>query len=106
MREDEKMFQIGVWSLGLVLLMTSALQVCYRTQNRARNRIRAEIVETQQEYAANQANFAAYVRPEILRNLVVSIAPKSEVISFKKSVTIDQLPMREVPQPAGEDTNV
>ncbi len=104
--EDEKMFQIGLWSLGVVLLLTSSLQVCYRTQNRARNRIRAEIVHIQQEYAANQANFASYVRPEILRNLVVSIAPKSEVISFNKSVAIEQLPMRELPQQQGEDTNV
>ncbi len=106
MSEDEKMFQIGLWSLGIVLLMASALQVCYRTQNRARNRIRAEIVQTQQEYAANQANFAAYVRPEILRNLVVSIAPKSEVISFNKSVAIDQLPMRQIPQPEDANTDV
>ncbi len=103
MSDDEKMFQIGLWSLGVVLLLASCLQVCYRTQNRVRNRIRAEIVEVQQEYAANQANFASYVRPEILRNLVVSIAPKAEVISFNKSVTIDQLPMRVVAQGESAD---
>ena len=32
-----------------------------------------------------------YVRPEILRNLVVSIAPKSEVVSFKKSVAVNEI---------------
>ncbi len=95
MSEDEKMFQIGIWSLGAVILLTVGLQVCYRTQNRARDRVRAEIVRTQQEIASAQANFASYVRPEILRNLVTSIAPKSEVISFNKSVSIDQLPARE-----------
>lgn len=94
MNEDEKMFQIGMWSLAAVLLLTIGLQVCYRTQNRARNNVRAEIVRTQQEIAVAQANFASYVRPEILRNLVVSVAPKSEVISFHKSVAIDDLPDR------------
>ncbi len=95
MGEDEKMFQIGIWSLGAVVLLTVGLQVCYRTQNRARNRVRADIVQTQQEIAVAQANFASYVRPEILRNLVVSIAPKSEVISFHKSVAINELPDKE-----------
>lgn len=98
MNQDEKMFQIGMWALGAVLVLSVGLQVCYRTQNRSRNRVRADIVRTQQEYAALQANFASYVRPEILRNLVVSIAPKSEVISFHKAVSIDELPFREVKQ--------
>jgi len=96
MSEDEKMFQIGVWSLGVVILLTIVLQVCYRTQNRARDRVRAEIVRLQQETAIAQANFASYVRPEILRNLVTSIAPKAEVIGFNKTVAIDDLPNRGV----------
>jgi len=94
MNEDEKMFQIGLWSLGAVLLLTIGLQVCYRTQNRSRDHVRHQIVQTQQEIAARQANFASYVRPEILRNLVISITPRAEVISFHKSVAIDDLPMR------------
>ncbi len=94
MREEEKMFQIGIWSLGVVILLTIGLQVCYRTQNGARDRVHSQIVRTQQEIAVAQANFASYVRPEILRNLVTSIAPKSEVISFNKSVTIEDLPNR------------
>ncbi len=96
MNEDEKMFQIGLWALGGVFLLTVGLQVCYRTQNRARNRVRAEIVQTQQEIATRQASFASFVRPEILRNLVVSVAPKSEVISFNKTVTAEELPNRVV----------
>lgn len=95
MGEDEKMFQIGLWACVLVSVLAAVLQVCYRTQNRARNRVRAEIVKTQQEIAVAQANFASYVRPEILRNLVVSVYPKTEVISFHKSVAIDDLPNRE-----------
>lgn len=95
MGEDEKMFQIGLWACILVSVLAAVLQVCYRTQNRARNRVRAEIVKTQQEIAVGQANFASYVRPEILRNLVVSVYPKTEVISFHKSVAIDDLPNKE-----------
>lgn len=98
MGEDEKMFQIGLWAFVLVSVLAAVLQVCYRTQNRARNRVRAEIVETQQEIAVAQANFASYVRPEILRNLVVSVAPKSEVISFHKSVSINDLSNKELQQ--------
>jgi len=94
MTEDEKMFHIGMWAFGAVLALTIVLQVCYRTQNKARDRVRREIVATQQETARLAANFASYVRPEILRNVVVSIYPKSEVISFHKSVGIDELPQR------------
>ncbi len=95
MHDDEKMFQIGVWSVGIVLMMTVVLQVAFRTQNRQINRVRREIVATQQQIAVAEANFAAYVRPEILRNLVVSVAPKSEVISFNKSVAIGELKVKE-----------
>ena len=95
MRDDEKMFQIGIWSMGIVLLMTVILQVAFRTQNRQMNRTRREIVQTQQKIAVAEANFASYGRPEILRNLVVSVEPKSEAIGFNKFVTINDLPLRD-----------
>ncbi len=95
MRDDEKMFQIGIWSMGVVLLMTVILQVAFRTQNRQMNRTRREIVQTQQKIAVAEANFASYVRPEILRNLVVNVEPKSEAIGFNKFVTINDLPLRD-----------
>ncbi|MBQ4070248.1 MAG: hypothetical protein IJD52_02645 [Alphaproteobacteria bacterium] len=96
MNEDEKMFQIGLWAMGIMMMVTVGLQVCFRTQHRTRNSVRREIVQTQQAIAVAQANFAAYVRPEILRNLVVSVAPKSEVVSFQKSVAIQDLPNKEL----------
>ncbi|MBR2412611.1 MAG: hypothetical protein IKB10_03030 [Alphaproteobacteria bacterium] len=95
MHDDEKMFQIGVWSLGVVLMMTVTLQVAFRTQNRQINRVRREIVQTQQKIAVAEANFASYVRPESLRNLVNGLAPKSETISFNKAVSINDLKNRE-----------
>jgi hypothetical protein len=95
MGDDEKMFQLGAWSFGIVLFLSVVLQVSYRTQDRQLNRVRRDIVQTQQKVAMAEASFASYVRPEILRNMVVTIAPKSEVVSFQKSVTIDKLPTRE-----------
>lgn len=91
MGEDEKMFHIGMWAVGAVVMLTVGLQVCYRTQNRARDAVRREIVRTQQEIAVAEASFASYVRPEILRSMVVTIAPKSESISFNKTVSIAEL---------------
>ena len=96
MKDEDKMLKIGGWSLGVVLLACVVLQVGYRTQNRQINRVRREIVQTQQKIAVAEANFASYVRPEILRNLVVSVAPKSEPVSFNKSVVIAELPNRDV----------
>lgn len=95
MTEDEKMFHIGMWLFGSVLALTIVLQVCYRTQNRALDRVRREIVETQQRSAQLEANFASYVRPEVLRNVVGGLYLKAEAISFHKSVSIEDIPVRE-----------
>ena len=95
MRDDEKMFQIGVWSLGVVLMLSVTLQVAFRTQGRQINRVHREIIHVQQKIAVAEANFASYVRPESLRNLVNGLAPKSETISFNKAVSINDLKNRE-----------
>ncbi|MBO4480076.1 MAG: hypothetical protein J5742_00425 [Alphaproteobacteria bacterium] len=94
MNEDEKMFHIGIIMLVVMSVMTVALQVCYRVQNSARRNVHQKIVQTQKDFAVAQANFSSYVRPEILRNLVTSTTPKAEVISFHKSVEIQELPDR------------
>ena len=94
MNEDEKMFHIGIVMLVVMSIVTVALQVCYRVQNDARRSVRQKMVQVQQDIAVAQANFSSYVRPEILRNLVTSTVPKAEVISFQKSVEIQNLPDR------------
>ncbi len=96
MHDDEKMFHIGAWSIGIVMMLSVTLQVGFRTQNRQINRVRRDIVETQQKIAVAEANFASQVRPEVLRNTVEIIVGKVEAISFQKSVTIDDLPNREI----------
>lgn len=94
MNEDEKMFQIGVWTLIVVAVLTVILQVCYRTQNRVLNRVRADIIQTKQNIAVAETDFAAYVRPEILGSVVKLVNPKSETVSFQKNVSIGDLPER------------
>lgn len=95
MNDDKKMFQIGAWSLGIVLLMSIILQVAFRTQDRQISRVRRDIVVTQQKIAVAEASFASYVRPEILRNIVVENTPRAEVVSFNKTVNVADLPVRE-----------
>lgn len=92
MGDDEKMFQIGAWSLGIVLLMTVALQVVNRTQDRTRNRVRADIVKAQQDRAVEETRFASYVRPEVLRNTVTGVYPRAEAVGFTKTISISDLP--------------
>ena len=95
MNEEEKMFRIGSAMLILVIALTVALQVCYRTQNRERWRVRAQIRDAQQDIALVQTEFAELVRPEKLRNSMdISGLGKVEPISFNKSVEIQELPDR------------
>ena len=94
MSDDEKMFQIGVCSVWAVLFLSVILQVAFRTQNRQINQIRRDIVKTQQQVAVAEASYASLVSPENLRSMVVTIEPKSEVVSFNKSVAIENLPDR------------
>ena len=95
MNEEEKMFRIGSAMLILVVALTVALQVCYRTQNRELRDVRRMIRETQQDIALAQTEFAMLVRPENLRNAMdISGLSKVEAISFNKSVEIQELPDR------------
>ena len=94
MNEDEKMFQIGVWALIIMAVLTVILQVCYRTQNRVLNHVRADIVQTKQSIAVAETDFAGYVRPEILGSVVKLVNPKAETVGFQKNVSINELPER------------
>ena len=94
MHDDEEMFHIGAWAFGLALMISVVLQVAYRTQDRQLNRVRRDIVKTQQNIAVAEANFASYVRPESLRNMVMMIVPKAEVVSFQKAIAIESLENR------------
>ena len=91
MNEDEKMFHIGIWALIAAMVMTVVLQVCYRTQNRVLNRVRADIVIAKQQIAIDETKFAEYVLPGNLRDRVTTNMPRAETIGFNKNVTIGEL---------------
>ena len=91
MNEDEKMFHIGVWALVAAVVMTVVLQVCYRTQNRVLNRVRADIVATERQIAIDETKFAEYVLPNNLRDRVTTNIPRAETIGFHKIVAINEL---------------
>lgn len=95
MSEDEKMFHIGVWLCAAAVVLTVVLQVCYRTQNRVLKRVRAGIATTSQQIAVYETQFAAFVRPEVLRDRVTLNNVRAETIGFHKNITIDELPNRE-----------
>lgn len=94
MDEESKLFRWGTGLTIAVFVLTAALQVCYRANDKMRARVRLNIVKTQQEIAETTSDFAAYVRPEVLRNLVFSIYPESETINFNKSVSINNLSLK------------
>lgn len=95
MRDDEKMFQIGLWTFGIALLLSVVIfPVAFRTQGRQINLVQKEIVSLQQQIAVREAEFASLVIPEILRNSVDMVAPKSKNIGFSKNVWVGDLPNR------------
>ena len=91
MNEDDKMFRIGIWAIGAVMVMTIMLQVCYRTQNSVLNSVHAEILATSCQIAIDETKFAEYVLPNTLRDRVTTNMPRAETIGFHKNITIDEL---------------
>ena len=73
MQDDEKMFQIGVWSVGVVLLISVILQVAFRTQNRQLNRVRREIVATQQQIAVAEGKAVTSPLPGVIIAVKVNV---------------------------------
>ncbi|MBO7643091.1 MAG: hypothetical protein J6S74_03105 [Alphaproteobacteria bacterium] len=94
MNEDEKMYNIGIWAIGIAIVMTVVLQVCYRTQNRVLKRVHADILATNRQIAIDETKFAEFVLPTSLRDRVTTIVPHAETIGFHKNVTINELANR------------
>ena len=91
MNEDEKMFQIGRLMALLAAVLIVVLQVCYRTQNRVINHVRAEINAANHQIAIYETKFAEYVLPGALRDRVTTNTPHAETIGFNKNITIGEL---------------
>ena len=91
MQDDEKMFHWGIGMVIAALAISAALQVSFRTQDKARARTRAQIVRTQQDIAEERAKFAALTRPEVLRSVVIEMYPKFAPLGFGKTVNVKDI---------------
>ena len=93
MRDDEKMFNLGmIMAIGMVCLIVF-LQVCYREQNKNLKYIRRELNTTQQEYAIAQTRFSSLSSADNLRKIVGKVNPNAEIVSFSKTEYIDNIPL-------------
>lgn len=95
MRDDEKMFNIGfAMSLGMVFLIVF-LQVCYRVQNNNLVSVRHSMETTKHESDIDGTKLSALLSADSLRASVKHVNPRAEVVSFSKTVHIDDIPMVE-----------
>jgi hypothetical protein len=93
MRDDEKMFNLGmIMAIGMVCLIVF-LQVCYREQNNNLKTVRHEMDVARQEYAIAQTRFSGLSSADSLRGSVVGVNPWAETVSFSKTVNIHDIPM-------------
>ncbi|MBO7644687.1 MAG: hypothetical protein J6S57_00060 [Alphaproteobacteria bacterium] len=93
MRDDEKMFNLGIiMAIGMVCLIVF-LQVCYREQNKNLHRVRDEMNSVQQSYAIAQTKFSTLSSADSLRSSVVEIDPRAEIVSFSKTEYINNIPL-------------
>ena len=93
MRDDEKMFNIGVTMLCSVICLIAFLQVCYRVQNNNLKSVRNEMETTKQETDIAGTKFSALSSADSLRGSVIGVNPNAETVSFSKTVHIDNIPM-------------
>lgn len=93
MRDDEKMFNLGVAMLVGIVCVIVFLQVCYREQNNNLKSIRRSTDVAKQEYAVAETKFSALSSADSLRGSVVEIVQKPEIVSFSKTVHINDIPM-------------
>ena len=93
MRDDEKMFNIGVSMLLGVIFVIVFLQVCYRVQNSNLKSVRQNMENTKYDMDVAGTKFSALSSADSLRGNVVGINPRAETVSFSKTVNIDDIPM-------------
>lgn len=93
MRDDEKMFNIGVAMLMGVMFLIVFLQVCYRVQNNNIKSVRNTMETTKHESDIAGTRFSVLSSADSLRGSVVGINPRAETVSFSKTIHIDNIPM-------------
>ena len=95
MRDDEKMFNLGMaMAIGIICFIVF-LQVCYREQNNNLKSVRHEMDTVRQEFALAETRFSALSSADSLRGSVVGINPSAETVSYSKTININDIPMVE-----------
>ena len=93
MRDDEKMFNIGfAMLLGMVFAIVF-LTVCYRVQNNNLISVRHSLETTKHESDIAGTKLSALLSADSLRSSVKESNQRAEVVSFSKTVHIDDIPM-------------
>lgn len=95
MRDDEKIFNIGVTMLFCMVCLVAFLQVCYRVQDNNLKSVRRSMEDTKQAYDIAGTRFSALSSAGLLRGSLIGTNPHAEVVSFSKNVNIDNIPMVE-----------
>jgi len=93
MRDDEKMFNVGLFMLGAVICMIVFLQVCYRVQNENLRAVRNSLENTRHGYALAETRFSKLSSGDYLRSSVTGMNPHAATVSFSKTIHIDTIPM-------------
>ena len=93
MRDDEKMFNIGVAMAIAMVFFVIFLQVCDRVQNTNLKFVRRSLANTRHEYALAETRFSALTAADLLRSSVVGINPKAATVSYSKNVNVNDIPM-------------
>ena len=93
MRDDEKMFNIGVALLMGVVFIIVFLRVCFRVQNNNLASVRRDMENTQHDLDIAGTKLTGLRSADSLRSSVVETRPRAEIVSFSKQVHIDDIPM-------------
>ena len=93
MRDDEKMFNLGLLVVLVVICLIIFLQICYRVQNENLAAVRNSLENTRHEYAVAETRFSKLSSGDYLRSSVTGMNPKAMTVSFSKTVHIDNIPM-------------
>lgn len=94
MRDDTRLYRLGWIMLIIVGLLMAALSICYEAQRREMNSVHRKLQTVNKEISDAEHKFEDSVNKSV-RNLVKTMNPKAENVSFKKTVNVEDIPMIE-----------
>ena len=95
MRDDEKMFKLGLFMFIFVVSLVVFLQVGYRVQNDNLEHVNNALDDTRYEFAKEETKFVHLSSGDSLRGFVVNIHPSATTVSYSKTIHINDIPMRQ-----------